>query len=152
MRARCTPLLTDAAPADITLWRVDIDLNAPLLEAGGSLLQADELERARRFLRHEDAARFVAMRATLRRLLAAELGCTAQTLALRAGANGRPMLDMHNAPDFNVSHSGAQGLIAISRKRRVGVDIEAARQSFDWRELQATVLHPTDQRAIDVMP
>jgi 4'-phosphopantetheinyl transferase len=92
------------------------------------------------------------MRATLRRLLAAEVEAEPAQLMLDADANGRPILAMRNAPDFNVSHSGALGLIAMSRERRVGVDIEEARASFDWRELEASVLHDTDKREIDAMP
>ncbi|MDR5856733.1 4'-phosphopantetheinyl transferase superfamily protein [Caballeronia sp. LZ050] len=144
-------MLTDA-PADVRLWLIDIDLNAPLPALDEGVLQADERERTRRFLRHGDAARFVTMRATLRRLLAADVGIPAAMLPLFSDANGRPVLGMRNGPDFNVSHSGAHGLIAISFERRVGVDIEEARQAFDWRELQATVLHAEDQRVIDAMP
>lgn len=40
----------------------------------------------------------------------------------------------------------------MSFERRVGVDIEEARHSFDWRELKSTVLHAADQRIIDALP
>lgn len=151
MTAPYTPLPTEA-PADVRVWLVQIDINAPLPEAADGILHADELERAARFLRHEDAARFATMRAALRRLLAAQLGGSPASLALVSGPNGRPTLAMPHAPDFNVAHSGAHGLIAMSFERRVGVDIEEARHSFDWRGLQSTVLHAADQRIIDALP
>ncbi|QSN63666.1 4'-phosphopantetheinyl transferase superfamily protein [Caballeronia sp. M1242] len=151
MTPPCTPLSTES-PADVRAWLVDIDLSASLREAGDGVLHPDELERAARFLRHEDAARFATMRAALRRLLAAQLGGSPASLALVSDANGRPTLAIPNAPDLNIAHSGALGLIAMSFERRVGVDIEEARHSFDWRELQATVLHAADQRVIDALP
>lgn len=44
-------------------------------------------------------------------------------------------------------------MIAVSRERRVGVDIEeAARAGFDWRELAAPVLSEGDRRALDALP
>ena len=145
-------LLPADAPPDVRLWFVDIDLNAPLIHAGANGLHASELARAHRFLRHQDAARFVTMRAALRRLIAAELNVDPAGLAFIADTNGRPSLSMPDAPDFNVSHSGAHGLIALSFRRRVGVDIEEALPSLDWRSLEASVLHPTDKRIIDAMP
>ncbi len=151
MTTPCTALPTEA-PADVRVWLVDIDLSVPLPEAAEGILHADELQRAHRFMRHEDAARFATMRAVLRRLLAVELGGSPAKLALVSDPNGRPMLAIPDAPDFNVAHSGAHGLIAMSFERRVGVDIEKARHSFDWRELQSTVLHAADQRVVQALP
>lgn len=147
-----THLLAVDAPKDVRVWRVDIDLDAPLERANAGLLDANELARAHRFIRHEDAARFVTMRACLRRLLAAELDIEPSKLQFDIDTNGRPFLSMPHAPDFNVSHSGAHGLIAMSFERRVGVDIEEMRPSFDWHELEASVLHHADKRVIDAMP
>lgn len=134
------------------VWRVDIDLTATLPQAGANELNATERARAHRFLRHQDAVRFVAMRAALRRVLAAELDVDPSRLAFDVDANGRPFLSMPDAPDFNVSHSGMHGLIAVSFGRRVGVDIEEALPPFDWRALEGSVLHRDDKRAIDAMP
>ncbi|SAL23371.1 4'-phosphopantetheinyl transferase [Caballeronia peredens] len=144
--------LPAGAPADVRVWLVAIDLDAPPDAAANAALHASERARAARFLRHEDAARFCVVRAALRYVLAAETGEDPAQLEFDAGANGRPALAHPDAPDFNVSHSGAYGLIAMSRERRVGVDIEAARATFDWRELAASVLAERDRHEIDAMP
>ncbi|SAK74440.1 4'-phosphopantetheinyl transferase family protein [Caballeronia ptereochthonis] len=147
---RPMPLPADA-PGDVRAWLVRIDLAAPLDDAAHAVLHASERARAARFLRHEDAARFAIVRAALRHVLAAETGADPAALILDAGANGRPALAPADAPDFNVSYSGAYGLIAVSHARRVGVDIEAARASFDWRELEASVLAQRDRHEIEAM-
>lgn len=139
-------------PPDVRVWRVDVALDAPLREATLAVLAADELEHARRFHRHEDTARFASVRAALRMLLANETGADAARLALVRDGHGRPALAAPGAPDFNVSHSGAHGLIAISRRRRVGVDIEQCADGFDWRPLADSVLGAADLRAIEALP
>lgn len=143
------PLPADA-PDDVRVWVVHIDLTAPL--SVFDVLSEVEFARARRFLRHEDAARFAAVRSALRHVLAAETGDAPASLVVNADPNGRPALAHPDAPDFNVSHSGTYGLIALSRERRVGVDIEAARATFDWRELAPSVLAERDRHAIDALP
>ncbi|WP_250514868.1 4'-phosphopantetheinyl transferase superfamily protein [Caballeronia sp. INDeC2] len=143
--------LPAAAPADVRVWRVDIDFSAPLDSAAYAVMNASERARAARFMRHADAARFSAVRCALRHVLAAETGRDAATLALDADDRGRPFLAHADAPDFNVSHSGAYGLIAVSRARRVGVDIEEAQATFKWRELAPAVLAEMDRREIESM-
>jgi 4'-phosphopantetheinyl transferase len=138
-------------PDDVRAWLIRIDLAAPIDGPIGGVLHASERARAARFLRHEDATRFATVRCALRHVLAAETGEPAARLVVSANDNGRPALALPDAPDFNVSHSGAYGLIAVSHKRRVGVDIEQARTSFDWRGLEATVLAEADRRAIATM-
>ncbi|SAK58122.1 4'-phosphopantetheinyl transferase [Caballeronia hypogeia] len=145
------PLPADT-PRDVRAWLVRIDLAAPLDGPAYTVLHASERARAARFLRHEDAARFVTMRCALRHVLAAETGRDAASLLLNADENGRPHLSQPDAPDFNLSHSGAYGLIAVSHARRVGVDIETARADFHWRELSPMVLAERDRREIEAMP
>ncbi|SAK59592.1 4'-phosphopantetheinyl transferase [Caballeronia calidae] len=148
-----TPIpLPAAAPDDVRVWLVHIDLTAPLDGAYFAVMHASERARAARFLRHADAARFATVRCALRYMLAAETGADGASLVLDAGEKGRPFLAHPDAPDFNVSHSGAHGLIAISRGRRVGADIEEVPQAFRWRELAPAVLTDADRRAIDALP
>lgn len=140
------------APSDVRVWRVHIDFSAPLDSAVYAAMNASERARASRFLRHADAARFATLRCALRHVLAIETGHDAAHLVLDADDRGRPFLAQPDAPDFNVSHSGAFGLIAVSRERRVGVDIEEAGATFKWRELAPAVLADMDRREIEAMP
>ncbi|MBC8639246.1 4'-phosphopantetheinyl transferase superfamily protein [Caballeronia sp. EK] len=145
------PLPADA-PADVRVWQVQIDFSAPLDSAAYAAMNASERARAARFLRHADAARFATLRCALRHVLAADTDRDAASLMLDADDRGRPFLADPDAPDFNVSHSGAFGLIAVSRERRVGVDIEEARATFKWRELAPAVLADMDRREIEALP
>ncbi|WJF91879.1 4'-phosphopantetheinyl transferase superfamily protein [Paraburkholderia bonniea] len=138
-----------AGPSGVALWRVAIALDAALDSRCFAMLTADERQHAERFLRHEDAARFAAVRAALRVLLARLLGCTPHELVLTRDAHGRPQLASGAAAlDFNVSHSGGYGLIALSTVGRVGVDIEQRRADFDWRAVAALTLDHAEQVAL----
>jgi 4'-phosphopantetheinyl transferase len=139
-------------PADVRVWLIDIDLAAPLAVASAGVLTESELGRARRFLRHADTARFATVRAVLRRVLAASLDADPARLVIEPDASGRPALALSGGPDFNVSHSGAHGAIVLSAARRVGIDIEEARVSLDWRELEPAVFAPADREAVASMP
>jgi 4'-phosphopantetheinyl transferase len=136
------------APDDLKVWLIEIDLTAPLDLASAGVLNSDELARAKRFLRHADTARFATVRAAMRQILAAQMNVNAASLVIKANQNGRPQLELPNAPDFNVSHSGTYGMIALSTKRRVGIDIEEARTSLHWRELEPAVFADADARAL----
>ncbi len=138
------------APADVRAWRIDIDLVAPLDVASAGVLNDDELARAKRFLRHADAARFATVRAALRIVLAMHVDDA--HLVIDKDAHGRPYLAVDDAPDFNVSHSGAHGTIALSMQRKVGIDIEEARVTLKWRDLQSVVLGEADLRTMQTLP
>lgn len=145
------PLHRDV-PDDVYMWLVEIDVTASLMEAAAGVLNAQELARASRYRHPADAARFATVRAALRHVLSLTLDADPAGLVLETDANGRPFLAMPHAPDINVSHSGAYGLIALSASRRVGVDIEETRSSLDWLELQSAVFADADRRALDALP
>ena len=67
-------------------------------------------------------------RATLRLLLASELGIDPAAVPLQRGLRGRPELTHPHTLDFNVSHTHNVALIGIAhglpRASRIGVDIE----------------------------
>ncbi|PQV54088.1 4'-phosphopantetheinyl transferase superfamily protein [Paraburkholderia sp. BL21I4N1] len=138
-------LLPHDGPSDISLWRIDFPFDASLNDASAfASLSDEERARARRFLHHEDTIRFASVRAVLRELLARCLGMAAHTVRFVQDEKGRPHLADSSRFDFNVSHAGAHGLIAMSPVRRVGVDIEQHRDGFDWRSIAALTLEPTE--------
>ncbi|MFM0737912.1 4'-phosphopantetheinyl transferase superfamily protein [Paraburkholderia xenovorans] len=137
-------LIPHDGPPDVALWRVDIAFDASLNDAAFASLSNDERNRARAFYRHEDTLRFATVRAALREQIASRLGISARAVSFSADANRRPQLADSVALDFNVSHAGAYGLIAMSAVRRVGVDIEERNDKFDWRSITALTLAATE--------
>ncbi|WP_073428754.1 4'-phosphopantetheinyl transferase family protein [Paraburkholderia terricola] len=141
--------LPHEGPSDMMLWRVDFAFAASLDDAAFAPLSGDERARAGNFRRHEDALRFASVRVALREQLAPRLGIAANAVRFTPDANRRPRLADSNAYDFNVSHAGAHGLIAMSAVRRVGVDIEQRSDEFDWRSIASLTLAPDEAAWIE---
>jgi 4'-phosphopantetheinyl transferase len=147
-----------AREAGVRLLRVDFEFGAALDSPSFAALSDEEHASAGRFLRREDALRHAATRAALRDVLAQRMGVRPDQLHFERDASGRPRLTGEPrlrggvVPDFNVSHAGHHALIAVSERRRVGVDIEQRRPEFDWRPLAAAVFAPDDAAHVASLP
>ena len=109
----------------VHIWRIALDGGDA--ERDRSWLSSDELARADRFVRAKDRVRFAAGRAALRGILAGYLGTPADQLEFSYARAGKPALAgpwSSSSIQFNLSHSQAIGLLAVSRERSLGIDIE----------------------------
>jgi 4'-phosphopantetheinyl transferase len=125
------------APGEVHVWR--FRLGDPRGHEHTALTDA-ERERARGMTAPAAAESFVASQLAVREVLSAHLGIPGRSVEIVRGAHGKPMLGDHTRGlGFNVSHSGAWGLLAVSHAD-VGVDVEQVRQrridpSFEQRFL-----------------
>jgi 4'-phosphopantetheinyl transferase len=125
---------------DVHLWRASLDhhaLDIPQFEQ--SLLSRDERLRASRLRFTRDRRRFIAGRGILRLILGSYAGCAPADLVFSYGHGGKPSVDMPAGGDllFNVSHSEALALYAISAAGEVGVDVERVREIPEWAHIAA---------------
>jgi len=86
----------------------------------------DERERAARYRFERDRARYIVARGTLRAILGRYLGVAPADVRFMYGPHGKPALALEHDTDlsFNLSHAGGAALYAVTRGRRVGVDLE----------------------------
>lgn len=122
------PIALPAPDPAIALWLCDLRCSSNDARVLARWLSPLEVERADRFGTPALRERWIAGRATLRRLLGAALGIDPVAVALRRGTRGRPELAAEYAIDFNVSHTGDVALIGIAvglpPGAHIGVDIE----------------------------
>jgi 4'-phosphopantetheinyl transferase len=119
---------------EVQLWRVDLAAVGPEELRWQQVLSEDERVRAARFHFSRDRQRYVSSRALLRIILAAYLGAEPKELSFRYSDKEKPALAGAHAAqeiEFNVSHSGMVALLAFTRRREVGVDVELTRHDFD---------------------
>jgi len=105
-----------------------------MLERYRALLDEAERTRAARFIRDLHRDRFIIGRARLRMLLGRYLSQPPESVAFTYGAQGKPSLTLAPNPgpfSFNLSHSGGAAICAIAGFDRVGVDMEATKESRD---------------------
>jgi 4'-phosphopantetheinyl transferase len=134
-------------PSDeVHVWWVELE--GPITPPA-ELLPADERERSLRFRRPGSAARWAASRWALRTLLSRYLDEDPAAIALAPGEHGKPALA--EAPErlsFNLSHSGALALVALTIGREVGVDVEAIDPARDLAALADRALDPDAAAAV----
>lgn len=85
----------------------------------------------------------------MRRVLGLYLEEPAGEIEIAHGAHGKPHLAAE--PDrlaFNLSHSGELTLVAVTRGREVGIDVERAKPARDLVALAERALSPADATAV----
>lgn len=120
--------ISSAAPPlcnrEAHVWRVRLD---ETLDAGVTALSATEEARAARMKHEPTRLGFRRARAALRRVLGVYAQRDPADLVIAVDPRGKPFIDLPGAPQFNLSHSGALALIAVTRAAPVGVDLEFMR-------------------------
>ncbi len=91
--------------------------------------------------------RRVNARAFLRLLLGRYLQRDPRAIELTTGPDGKPAL-VGGSLHFNLSHSGALGLVALSRTFEVGVDLERIRPVARMERIAARLFDPDTRQAV----
>jgi 4'-phosphopantetheinyl transferase len=118
-------------------------------------LSTDEKERAARFKFVKDRRLYVAAHGALRSLLADYLGVAAGEIHFVSGSYGKPALPSPLAAgglEFNLSHSHEVALIAVTRQRAVGVDVEFVKRKFSFDELARRFFTTKEVAALFELP
>lgn len=103
---------------------------------------------------HEAAprARRGRLDALLRRVLAPYLGLAPAELRFAREPRGRPWLQHAGAPDFNLSDTVGGSVVAVSRRARIGVDLERTDRQLPHRRLARRYFRPDEVEALDALP
>lgn len=140
---------------EVQLWRLNLERAADIVEQWSSILREDEQARAARFHFDKDRRCFSATRITLRQILGAYLNIDPKVLTFTYSEKEKPSLagaEASSGIEFNVSHSGTLSLLAFSRKRLVGVDVELIRRDFDTAAIARRFFSEAEQKALAALP
>lgn len=149
------PATLTLQPDHVDVWRVDTGFSLDELHRLEATLSDDEKERAARFHFTADRDRFIAAHGCLRDVLSRYLHGEPAQFDFSTNPHGKPALRDHQL-EFNLSHSGDFALIAITRERKIGVDVERirsgisahviAQQYFSKHEFAELQSLPVEQR------
>lgn len=90
-----------------------------------TVLDDEERRRAARLSSPEGRRRFVTAHGAVRHIVAGILGAPPAELRWKTGAHGKPeLVGEWTGLHTNLSHSGGRCLVAVSRERAVGADIQ----------------------------
>ena len=145
--------LNEAPPInsrEVHVWRVHLQGGAELAES----LSPEEWQRATSFYFPCDRERFVAARGSLRKILGSYLNRPATTLRFAATAYGKPELKDPAASSlrFNLSHSRALMLVAVTRVGEVGIDVEFMRENVAFETLAEHHFAPEQASNLRLLP
>jgi 4'-phosphopantetheinyl transferase len=134
---------------DVEVIGVALDVGITRQQDLETLLSTEERARAARFHFDRDRNRFIAARGHLRELLGAMLGVPPAEIKFSYNAYGKPETA---GLQFNVSHSEWMALMAISRSRVVGVDIERKNRAFVDDRIPERFFSPAEVQALRALP
>ena len=141
------------APGEVHVWRVGLDASPECVGAWRQTRTDDERARADRFRLEPLRRRYTAGRGRLRALLSRYVGLPPAEVALDSGPHGKPALaNPATGIEFNLSHSGEVALIALSRRRAVGVDVEGTERQVAWDQVASRFFSPRERQALGALP
>jgi len=141
--------------SDVHVWAAHLDPPTEELVRFAASLSRDEQERAARFRFERHRIRFIAARGVLRSILATHLDCAPHELQFEYGRNGKPVLATPFADiglSFNLAHSEDLALIAVTRAKSIGVDVEQIRPVTDVDELVTRFFSPCESALFQTLP
>jgi len=154
--------LWSVAPAKFTLaagqvhvWLVRADDAALCMACCENLISTVERDRAARFKFEKDRRLYTAAHAALRSILAGYLNVAPGDLEFEIGQRGKPRLAPTFSIDsleFNLSHSSEVALIAVTREREIGVDVEHVKKEFAFAEVAERYFTAREVSAIRALP
>lgn len=116
------------SPGEVHVWRISFAAAAAAAQTLETSLDGEERARADRYRFAEDRQRSGLSRAILRHLLGAACNVAPEAIRFCYGAHGKPALrEPQRDVSFNLAHSGDVGLIALTRGRDIGLDVERVR-------------------------
>lgn len=132
----------------IDVWRFDLEVR----EHDWAILTPDEVQSARRIVVEEKRDRKASARAHLRRILARYVDARPQDVRFAYGEHGKPTLEEHREPQFNLSDSESKGLAAVLRGARIGVDLEFAREERAFTDIADRFFTQVESEALRALP
>lgn len=137
------------------VWVASLDNAGTSLDPFADCLSLAERNRAARFKFLPDRTRYLIAHAALRSILGMYLSVHPAAIEFDSGPVGKPKLAQNFAGseiEFNLSHSGALALIAVTRGREVGVDVERIQKDFAFESIAQRFFTSREVAALHVLP
>ena len=139
----------------VHVWSLELDdaaFDAAVLQ---NCLSAEEQARAARFHFDRDRRRFIVAHVALRKIVAGYLKTGAANLQFDEGPNGKPKLappfDAEGV-EFNLSHSHERAVVALNHGHEIGVDIEFAKNDFEFLDVAGHFFTAREVTALRALP
>lgn len=148
----CSGAKVDMCEDDVHVWGVSLEAEADAVEQCRQCLSSEELARMDRRVSETSRRHFVVAHGMLRMVLSRYSNRRPQELSFQNMPSGKPVLQgtdlIAKTIRFNLSHSHGRALIAVSKDREVGVDLEKIRADRDVVALAKRFFAPQEQELL----
>ena len=123
---------------EVHVWRIDLDGNAFGVEELQRCLSVEERKRAERFYFETDRVRFIRAHGAMRSILGRYLGMDPDQIQLSHNSYCKPSVAKESGGDwirYNLSHSNALALLAVTKDREIGIDLEQICDGIPYEEI-----------------
>ena len=142
--------------AEIHLWLASDRLDLASGAVSRSLMAPDEKRQEQRFHFQADRDRYLATRALVRRVLSKYEPLHPADWVFSRNAYGRPEIDVGRVGirdlSFNISHTTGLIILAVTKGRAVGVDVESIRREKDLLDVAKQILSPAELQELIKVP
>lgn len=143
-----TPISLDNE--QVHLWLLDLRrMDEHHLALANKIMSNAEQARAQTFTRGKD--NYLASRWLLRSCLARYTGMPAGDIHFAHTDKGKPFIP-HSDIHFSLSHSGNWAVLAITRGRQLGVDLEARQRQRSILNIAERYYHPLEYAQLKALP
>lgn len=133
----------------VHIFRIRLDRPEAEVFAYRKWLSDSEQERAAKFISAHKTREFTITRATLKMILAEMLHEDIKNVRISHEKDGRPCLvNNEHGVRFSVSHSCDWAMIAVTRGREIGIDLEKLRTDIDYDGLSRRFFSPAEYEAL----
>jgi 4'-phosphopantetheinyl transferase len=120
-------VVPNLAADEVHVWSIRLTASSHQIAGNTALLDATERNRADRFRFERHRSWFIVAHAQVRVILGSYLSVAPADLVFFLGSRGKPALVGHSTGrdvTFNLSHANDLALLAVSRGRELGIDVE----------------------------
>lgn len=150
----------ELAPGEVHVWSLPLDISPRSLAGVAEFLSLDERTRAERFRFAVHRNRFIVGRGMLRAILGRYGDVPPERLRFSYGPKGKPELiapgEVARRPGgalhFNLAHSEAVGVLAVTQTGPVGVDVEQVRRLPEFKDLVGQFFSVREAAALSRLP
>ena len=125
------------------------DLPPALFESLLGFVSEDRKQRAKKFIRREDACRSVIGEVLAKYCVAKAAGISVKAVSFHVDSFGKPHANLERQIHFSVSHSKSWVVCAVDRSP-IGIDVEYMRE-FD-PDVAKRFFHPHEYAALNALP
>ncbi|MEK9137982.1 MAG: 4'-phosphopantetheinyl transferase superfamily protein [Bacteroidota bacterium] len=139
----------------VHVWRVDLEQLHERADDYLFLLSHDERQRAQKFFFQKDRQQFVVTRGVLRTILGGYMHLPPASVTFSYTEHGKPFLLETTNPErvaFNIAHSRTLALIAVTRDRMIGIDVEYCRPDVLDQNIAERFFSPREVATLRSLP